>query len=262
MSHRALAIVLAIVACALGAVGVGVAVREPAPRTAIPSAPAAVDLAPPASSSVVAGVAANATVKVAPAASSANVAPAASVPQPSTTFDQAMASPDAFVRRAAIDRAVQQGDTSVLARLQAVDLTVDGYEAAAAIAGVGKLTALLPEAERKAPVATLAKWLAQESRREAPGAMGNAITAIESLGETRSREAVGPLVLALDGERLPLNVETTIVQTLVELDAREAAPSVARFHARTSKRVGADDLERALIAEGLAAAQAALAKWK
>ena len=172
-----------------------------------------------------------------------------------------MGSSDPFVRRAAIERAVLQGDTSVLARLQAVDLSVNGYEAAAAIDGVGKLAALLPEPERKGPVATLARWLAQETRRDAPGAMGNALTIIESLGDTKSKDAVAPLVQALDSEKLPLNVETTIVQVLTDLDAREAAASVGRFKDRISKRTGQDDLERALLTEAAQAAQAALSKW-
>ena len=171
-----------------------------------------------------------------------------------------MTSSDANERREAIGRAVEQGEVHALPRLYKVDLAVDGYEAAAAIGGVGKLSALLPVGERVDAVRTLARWLGQESRRQAPGALGNAVLAIEALGETKSPAAAQPLIEALDGAQLPLHVETRIVQALGDLDAREAAPAVRRFVDRVGRRTPTDDFEKQLCAEALVEAGAVLKK--
>ncbi len=178
-----------------------------------------------------------------------------------SSFDEAMAATDPFVRRDAIEKAIARKDVSALPKIQAVDLTQDGYVAASAIDAVGKLGAIASPAAKTDAVRTLDKWLKQESKRAAPEALGNASIAVDALADTKSNEAIAPLVSALDGASLPLHIETRNVQALDSLDAKSAAPSVARFAARVSKLTPADDFEKALAAEALQAANDALTKW-
>lgn len=178
-----------------------------------------------------------------------------------SSFAEAMASSDPFERRDAIEKAIARKDVSALPAIMAVDLTQNGYVAASAIDAVGKLGALAEPAARSEAVKTLDRWLRQESKRNAQEALGNASIAVDALAETKSAEAVAPLVSALDAATLPLHIETRIVESLDALGAKSAAPSVARFAARVSALKPADDFEAALATEALAAANAALAKW-
>jgi len=178
----------------------------------------------------------------------------------------ALASTDPFVRRKAIEDAVVAKDVTALAELYQVDLAANGYVAAAAIDGVGKLAALLPMAERKEAIRTLDRWLRAESQRDAKEAVGNASIAVDALGETKSKDAVTPLIDALDGGRLPLHVQTRIVEVLGTLDDPRAAPSVQRFLSRVEAEAkkltdASDALERELLTEAKAAGDAALARW-
>lgn len=194
-----------------------------------------------------------------PAAAAASSAPGA--------LAVALASPDPFVRRKAVEDAVTAKDVGALAQLYGVDLAANGYVAAAAIDGVGKLAALLPVAERKEPIRVLDKWLRAESVRDAKEALGNATIAVEALGDTKSKDAVQPLMDALDGARVPLALQTRIVEVLGELDDPRAAPAVQRFLARVEAEAqrlgdGGTSLEQELVKEARAAGQAVLAKWK
>jgi len=181
----------------------------------------------------------------------------ASTPSPSTS-----ASEDPFAQREAIAASLARKDVSALPDIERVDITKNGYVAAAAIDAVGKLGAIAPEPARTEAVRTLHRWLKQESKRTTNDAAGNVSILVDSLADTHSSEAIAPLVEALDSTTQPLHIETRIVEALVALDAKTAAPSVERFAARVRARTPADDFERELAKEALAAADAALAKWR
>ncbi len=178
------------------------------------------------------------------------------------SFAEAMQASDPFVRRAAIEAALAKRDVTALPRILQVDLTQNGYEAAAAIDATGKLAAMAPEPAKRAAVKTLGKWLKQESARTSNDAKGNVPIAVEALGDTKSSDAIAPLVEMLDSASQPLNVETLIVDQLQTLNARSATASVERFVVRVRAKQPQDQLERDLIDEALAAANAALAKWR
>lgn len=182
--------------------------------------------------------------------------------QPSTIDGAVDAADDPLARRAEIEAALARKDVSALEKIQKTDITKNGYEAAAAIDAVGKLSALAPEPAKKAGVKALEQWLKQETARKAPESLGNISILVDALADTKSMDAVGPLVAALDAANQPIHIETRIVEALTELDDRTAAPSVARFAARTRPLSPTDEMEKALVAEALAAADAALAKWK
>ncbi|MBI2388828.1 MAG: hypothetical protein HYV09_04345 [Deltaproteobacteria bacterium] len=167
-----------------------------------------------------------------------------------------------FKHREQIEAAVARGDLSALPELQKIDLTQNGYVAAAAIDGVGKLAALAPEKEKRAAVATLDRWLKQESKRNAPDARGNVSILVDALESTKSDAAIAPLVAALDAATHPIFVETRIVEALTALNATSAVASVERFAARTRAMQPTDEFEKSLVAEALAAADAALKAWR
>jgi hypothetical protein len=174
------------------------------------------------------------------------------------------ADPDAFDRfaaREAIEQALESKDVGALPAIERTDLTRDGYVAASAIDAVGKLAAIAPEPAKKQAVETLGRWLEQESKRKTPDATGNVSILVESLADTKSKDAIAPLVAALDAGTYPLEVQTTIVTSLDALDARSESASVERFVARVEKMAPADDLQRELAKEAVAAAKALLAKW-
>ena len=201
----------------------------------------------------------------------AGAAPAAPTPTAMMT-DAALATVDAaaaetfdrFAAREAIEAAVAKNDLSALPAIEQTDLTQDGYLAASAIDAVGNLGSIAPEPQKAEAVRTLTRWLEQETRRSAagaPGAAGNVSILVESLADTKSRDAIAPLVAALDAGTYPLEVQTSIVQSLDALDARTAAGSVERFIARVRALSPRDDLERELSKEALATAQALVDKW-
>jgi hypothetical protein len=168
---------------------------------------------------------------------------------------------DRFAQREAIEAALAQKDVSALPALEQTDLAADGYVAASAIDAVGKLAAIAPEPAKGDAVRTLARWLDQESKRKTNDAAGNVAILVESLADTKSKDAIAPLAAALDAADYPLSVQTSMVQSLDGLDARTAEPSVARFLARVQAMKPADDLERELTKEAATIAQAVLAKW-
>lgn len=187
---------------------------------------------------------------------------AASIDAASAKADDAMHSADPFVQREAIEASLARKDVGALPAIEALDLTKNGYVAAAAIDAVGKLGAMAPEPARREAVRTLDRWLKQESKRKANDSIGNVSIAVDALSDTRSSDAIAPLVEALDSATQPIHIETKIVAALVSLDARTAAPSVERFAARVRARESHDDLERELAKEALSAAETALAKWR
>jgi HEAT repeat protein len=261
--RRVHVIVLALSTCVVGVGLVRVAASSPEPKPALKAPEKADPIAPPpaVTTTVQAPVAPTAPPENTPADAPAQAGGAAVAADAPSSFAEAMASSDRFVRREAIEGAVERKDVSALPLIEKVDLTVDGYVAAAAVDAVGKLAALLPEGERAGSVRTLSKWLAQESRRDGPGAMGNASIAVDALADTKSQEAIGPLVAALDSAKLPLHMETKIVMALDRLGAKSAAGSVTKFADRVSAMNPTDDFERALAAEALATAKDVLSRW-
>lgn len=160
---------------------------------------------------------------------------------------------DPFAHREEIEAAIARGDVSVLPALQQIDLTRDGYVAAAAIDGVGKLAALAPEKEKREAVRTLDKWLQQESKRKTSDARGNVSILVDALEDTKSPDAIAPLVAALDTATHPLHIETRMVQALKALGSQ--TPAIQRFAARVAAMQPLDDFEKALVAEALEAAK-------
>lgn len=205
-----------------------------------------------------------------PAVATTGIASATAAPSPApisddaapSTLAEAMKSPDPFVRRSAIEAALARKDTSALPTIARVDLTENGYVAASAIDATGKLAALASEPEKRDAVRTLRGWLEQETRRKSRDAMGNTSILVDSLADTRSPEAIPPLVAALDSASLPLHIETRIVDALAALDAKQAAPSVERFVARVTALKPSDEMQQALAKEAIETANAALAKWR
>lgn len=192
-------------------------------------------------------------IAIAPAASPAAIPTVAkSALLPAATYDP-------FAHRAEIDAALARGDVGALASLQQIDLTRDGYVAAAAIDAVGKLAALAPEKEKREAVATLAKWLRDETVRKTADAAGNVSIAVDALENTKSDAAIAPLVAALDRAELPLHVETRIVEALTTLRATTSVASIDRFAVRAAARSSSDDFDKALVTEALAAAATARA---
>jgi hypothetical protein len=135
------------------------------------------------------------------------------------------------------------------ARLEAFDLSAAPDEATAVIhdlaAGGGD------DAAR-----TLARWLREETRRDAADARGNVPNLIEALGTVGGDLAVGALLDALDDQRHDLALKTLIVQQLGAIgtsDAR-ALRAVDRFALVAEGTAVHDELDAELRDEALAAA--------
>lgn len=205
------------------------------------------------------------TVAAQPAStSSAAMAPAPSSSAPPAPLAEALKDPDPFAVREAIVAAVARKDLGALPLLATVDLSKNPYVATAAIQGTAKLATLGDDTTKHDAVKTLERWLNNETKRgkSANDAIGNTSLVVEALRDTGSKEAVAPLVAALDSAQQPLHIETKIVQTLDAMDARTAAPSIERFATRVRARTPTDDLDKELTKEALAAAEATLAKWR
>lgn len=196
--------------------------------------------------------------------SATTAAPTPSSTAPPATLADALKDPDPFAVREAIVAAVARKELGALPLLATVDLSKNAYVATAAIQGVGKLASLGDEKTRHDAVKTLERWLNDETKRgkSANDAIGNTSLVVDALRDTGSKEAVGPLVAALDSAQEPLHIETKIVQALDAMDARSSAPSIERFATRVRARTPTDDLEKELAKEALAAAEATLAKWR
>jgi hypothetical protein len=179
-------------------------------------------------------------------------------PSPSA-LEEAFGGDDPLATRDAIVVAVEAKDLSALPVLEAVDLSKDGFVAAATIQGVGKLGAIADAPAKHDAVQTLTRWLRDETKRGTPDAIGNASIAIDALHDTNTPESTDALIAALDSATEPLHLETRIVQTLDAMHAVNATSSIARFEARVRTRTSSDDLETALIGEAIAAAETALA---
>lgn len=220
-----------------------------------------------ASSSSSASASSSATTTAANVASPSASAPVATATMPPMEPPAASGAPtttlvlggDWSADREAIEAALAKKDVSALPALEAVDLTKNGYVAAAAIDAVGKLAPLAADSERKQAVATLARWLAAESARKSPDARGNVSILVDAMGETKSKEAVAPLLASLEAGDQPLHLETRIVQVLATLGDKAAVPAVERWSDRVSKESPPDDYGRELVKEALAAGSATVA---
>ena len=111
--------------------------------------------------------------------------------------------------------------------------------------------------DRDEAARTLARWLREETARDAADARGNVPNLIEALGEVGNEIASSALVDALEDERHDLASKTLIVQQLARLDhgdRERALPAVMRFARDTEDAPVHDDFEAALRREALAAA--------
>jgi hypothetical protein len=206
----------------------------------------------PAPAPVTSAQAAEATTPVVIAPVTTATAPTP-VTAPTTVASTAAPPYDPFAHRAEIEAALARNDVTALPALQQIDLTRDGYVAAAAIDAVGKLAALAPNKEKRDAVATLARWLQQESKRKESDARGNVSILVDALEDTKSPDAIAPLVAALDSATHPLHVETRIVEALKSLGDKSGA--IQRFAKRVAAMQPQDDFEKALVAEALEAAK-------
>jgi HEAT repeat protein len=215
------------------------------------------------------GVAPNATATATAPTSASDPAPAPApaptpvlAPAPALTpsaLEQTIHDAEPLAAREAIVAAVDAKDLSALPVLEKVDLSKDGFVAAAAIEGVGNLGAIADPSDQRLATQTLDRWLRDETKRGTPDAIGNASIAIDALHDLGTPESADALIAALDSASEPLHLETRLVQTLDAMHAQSAMSAITRFEARVRTRIAADDLETALIAEAIAAAETALA---
>jgi hypothetical protein len=159
-----------------------------------------------------------------------------------------------------IEAAVATRSFGAIPWLSAVDISGDGYVAAAAIRALGNLATDAPKAERALAVGALAGWLTKVRALGEEG-LGNVSLIVDALGDTGALEAVDPLVSALDSGTLPIYIETRIVESLAAIGAPSALGAIQRFAARLEALGEASTpFDAELRAEARAAALAYLAR--
>jgi hypothetical protein len=143
-----------------------------------------------------------------------------------------------------------------LPELARIDLAREPELAGPTILAVSAIGAGAPPAERAMAARMLERWLAEESRRDTPDGAGNTSLLIDALADVGDDRAMGALVRALDSERLPLHVETLLVQRIGADPSARAA--VTRFLGRVESLPPTEGLDEELRTEALDAARAAL----
>ncbi|HKU39542.1 MAG TPA: hypothetical protein VJR89_15390 [Polyangiales bacterium] len=197
--------------------------------------------------------------------------PAAAAPAP-TTAPTAPVTHEALWRRMASEnsgdriealRAMRDaGAVDLLPNLLQFDLASDPEAAPTLISVATDLGVRGDEAQRSATARQLSQWLSREVAREGRDARSNTASLVEALGRIPSPEATRALVEALDGQDLPLHLETVAVQGLARTsDAARARPAVERFAARLKRTPASDDFARELQQEAVSTAERALAHW-
>ena len=149
---------------------------------------------------------------------------------------------------------------SPLADLQRASLSRDPAAAPGVIHSIAVLGASAGPAERNEAATTLASWLRDESKRDAPDALGNISNLVEALGDLGGPSAVTALADALDRADLALHVETLAVMKLGELGDAHARSAVERFATRAAALPGTDGIDEELRIEALAAATTTLSR--
>jgi HEAT repeat protein len=160
----------------------------------------------------------------------------------------------------AIEAAVERRAIQSLPLLQSLIPASDPEIAPSVIYAVARLGNIAPPATRDRAARTLADWLEQESGRAEDGARdarGNRAALVEALGVIGGPTAVDALMAALDGQRLPLHLETIAVQSLSELRDPRVLATVSRFAERIAALPEASGFEQQLRREAMASARAA-----
>jgi len=169
-------------------------------------------------------------------------------------------SEDEATRIAAVEAVVSSTNVEALGVLEAFDLKRDPEAAPTVIHAVALLGASADGKKRDDAAATLAGWLDGEMKREGPDAPGNVSNLVEALGNVGGPDAVDALTRALDGQSLPLYVETLAVMKLGELGDPNARGAVERFAQRVAALPPAEGLDEELRVEAASAAETTLAR--
>ena len=147
-----------------------------------------------------------------------------------------------------------------LGELSRFDLKRDPETAPTVIHAVALLGAAADGKKRDDAAGTLAGWLRDEMKREGPDVPGNISNLVEALGNVGGSSAADALARALDGQGLPLHVETLAVMKLGELADSSARGAVERFAQRVEGLPPAEGLDEELRVEAIAAARTTLAR--
>ncbi len=126
------------------------------------------------------------------------------------------------------ERALQMIDAQDVAGLLAVDVS-DGYAAAEAIAGLGAVGSQMDVAQRGPVRQRLTELLRTESRRDGPGASGNASIAAEALEMLGDSESGSALARALSDDAQPIYRRTMIVKSLERMGFASAKSEIANY---------------------------------
>ena len=171
-----------------------------------------------------------------------------------------LASEDEATRIAAVEAAVSATSIETLGELARFDLRRDPEAAPTVIHAVALLGASADGKKRDDAAGTLAGWLRDEMKREGPDVPGNISNLVEALGNVGGNGAAEALARALDGQGLPLHVETLAVMKLGELGDGSARPAVERFADRIAALPPAEGIDEELRTEAISAARTTLSR--
>ncbi|HET9954985.1 MAG TPA: hypothetical protein VFQ61_10800 [Polyangiaceae bacterium] len=176
-----------------------------------------------------------------------------------TRLKVALESGDARTRVEGIRQVAAEGVYEALPLLLERGLDRDPDSAVTLIRAIGILTRLAPETDRAGATRRLQTWLAHESVRAERGADANTVALLKALASIGGADARLTLRNTLDAARLPLPMQTLIVQQLGEQRDPRDAPALERFLARVETQTAETAMDRELQAEAKAAARDALA---
>jgi len=187
-------------------------------------------------------------------------APTASQPDALTALREGLASDNSGTRIEALRAVRDEARVEALPELLARDVARDPEVAPTLITVTAELARKAEPAQRTAATQKLSDWLRSESAREGADARGNVAQLVEALGAMNTPEAVPALVEALEGDRLPLHVETVAVDGLAQLGDTSARAAVEQFRARLAANPAPTGFELELHHEAEIAADRALAR--
>ncbi|MBX3208381.1 MAG: hypothetical protein KF764_25270 [Labilithrix sp.] len=179
---------------------------------------------------------------------------------PVAALRSGLASEDEATRIAAVEAAVSATSIETLGELARFDLRRDPEAAPTVIHAVALLGASADGKKRDDAADTLARWLRDEMKREGPDVPGNVSNLVEALGNVGGSGAASELARALDGQGLPLHVETLAVMKLGELGDGTARPAVERFADRVAALPPAEGIDDELRVEAISAARTTLSR--
>lgn len=175
-----------------------------------------------------------------------------------SSLKMVLAADDDVAKIDALDGAVRARDTAELPTLLAVDLAREPEAAPTIIHAVASLANAADVDARRASVAVLGRWLAEESLRHDPDAVGNVPNLVEALGTIGGADATATLIAALEKGQLDLSVETLLVQSLGHARDGRALEPVKRFVDRVAAIPPVDGIQEELRVEAIAAGNSAI----